>query len=133
MTTRSPLMCFKTASVTSRRTSRRCRPVAAGRRRSLGTAFRPGLVERGLRLRPAGERGAQEPWTRAITLARHSIQAMQHDEDVLKSGRAQYADDPHWLIAASHVIAVEFATIAAANRNASELAASSYSRKLVTA
>ena len=52
----------------------------------------------------------------AITLARHSIQAMQHDEDVLKSGRAQYANDPHWLIAASHVIAVEFATIAAANR-----------------
>ena len=52
----------------------------------------------------------------AITLARHSIQAMQHDEDVLKAGRAQYANDPHWLIAASHVIAVEFATIAAANR-----------------
>jgi Hexameric tyrosine-coordinated heme protein (HTHP) len=52
----------------------------------------------------------------AITLARHSINAMQHDEQVLKSGRAQYANDPHWLIAASHVIAVEFATIAAANR-----------------
>jgi Hexameric tyrosine-coordinated heme protein (HTHP) len=48
----------------------------------------------------------------AITLARHSIQAMQHDEDVLKTGRAQYANDPHWLIAASHVNAVEFATIA---------------------
>jgi Hexameric tyrosine-coordinated heme protein (HTHP) len=51
----------------------------------------------------------------AITLARHSIHAMQHEEEVLKSGRAQYANDPHWLIAASHVIAVEFATIAAAN------------------
>jgi hypothetical protein len=25
----------------------------------------------------------------AIALARHSIQAMQHDEDVLKTGRAQ--------------------------------------------
>ena len=51
----------------------------------------------------------------AITLARHSIHAMQHEEEVLKSGRAQYANDPHWLIAASHVVAVEFATIAAAN------------------
>jgi Hexameric tyrosine-coordinated heme protein (HTHP) len=40
---------------------------------------------------------------------------MQHEEEVLKSGRAQYANDPHWLIAASHVVAVEFATIAAAN------------------
>ena len=58
----------------------------------------------------------------AIALARHSIQAMQHDEDVLKTGRAQYASDPHWLIAASHVIAVEFATIAAANREAHRLA-----------
>src|SRR5271154_5370282 len=38
----------------------------------------------------------------AITLARHSIHAMQHEEEVLKSGRAQYANDPHWLIAASH-------------------------------
>jgi hypothetical protein len=59
---------------------------------------------------------AEEGRALAITLARHSIQAMQHDEDVLKTGRAQYANDPHWLIAASHVIAVEFATIAAANR-----------------
>jgi Hexameric tyrosine-coordinated heme protein (HTHP) len=51
----------------------------------------------------------------AITLARHSIYAMQHEEEVLKSGRAQSANDPHWLIAASHVVAVEFATIAVAN------------------
>jgi hypothetical protein len=34
---------------------------------------------------------------------------------VLQSGRAQYAHDPYGLIAASDVIAVEFATIAAAN------------------
>src|SRR6476660_9001805 len=33
----------------------------------------------------------------------------------LKTGRAQYAHDPYGLIAASHVVAVEFATIAAAN------------------
>jgi hypothetical protein len=35
--------------------------------------------------------------------------------EVLKRGRAQYADDPSALIVASHVVAVEFATIAAAN------------------
>jgi len=51
----------------------------------------------------------------AITLARHSIHAMQKELEVLKSGRAQYANDPYGLIAASHVVAVEFATIAAAN------------------
>ena len=51
----------------------------------------------------------------AITLARHSIHAMQRELDVLTNGRALYSHDPHGLIAASHVIAVEFATIAAAN------------------
>ena len=51
----------------------------------------------------------------AITLARHSIHAMQKELEVLKSGRPKYASDPAGLIAASHVIAVEFATIAAAN------------------
>ena len=51
----------------------------------------------------------------AILLARHSIHAMQKELEVLVSGRAQYAHDPDGLIAASHVVAVEFATIAAAN------------------
>ncbi len=51
----------------------------------------------------------------AITLARHSIHAIQKNLEVLMSGRAQYAHDPYGLIATSHVIAVEFATIAAAN------------------
>lgn len=51
----------------------------------------------------------------AITLARHSIHAMQKELEVLTSGRAQYAHDPFGLIASSHVIAVEFATVAAAN------------------
>ncbi len=51
----------------------------------------------------------------AITLARHSIHAMQKDIETLKSGRAEYAKDAFGLIAASHVVAVEFATIAAAN------------------
>ena len=51
----------------------------------------------------------------AIMLARHSVHAMQKELEVLKSGRAQYAHDPYGLIAASHVVAVEFAAIAAAN------------------
>jgi hypothetical protein len=34
---------------------------------------------------------------------------------VLKAGRVKYAGDPFGLIAAGHVVAVEFATIAAAN------------------
>ena len=48
----------------------------------------------------------------AIMLARHSVHAML---EVLKSGRAQYAHDPFGLISASHVVAVAFATIAAAD------------------
>jgi Hexameric tyrosine-coordinated heme protein (HTHP) len=51
----------------------------------------------------------------AIALARHSIHAMQHTLEVLVEGRGKYANDPYGLIAAGHVIAVEFATIAAAN------------------
>ena len=51
----------------------------------------------------------------AVMLARNSIHAMQGELETLKTGRAQYAHDPHGLIAASHVVALEFATIAAAN------------------
>ncbi|MEP7074518.1 MAG: hexameric tyrosine-coordinated heme protein [Acidobacteriota bacterium] len=51
----------------------------------------------------------------AIMLSRHSVHAMQKELEILKSGRPQYANDAFGLIAASHVIAVEFATIAAAN------------------
>ncbi|MEP6788978.1 MAG: hexameric tyrosine-coordinated heme protein [Acidobacteriota bacterium] len=51
----------------------------------------------------------------AIMLARHSIHAMQRNLEELKAGRPVYANDPGELIAASHVIAVEFSTVAAAN------------------
>jgi hypothetical protein len=51
----------------------------------------------------------------AIMLARNSIHAIQGELETLKTGRSQYAHDPYGLIAASHVVAVEFATIAAAN------------------
>jgi hypothetical protein len=47
--------------------------------------------------------------------ARNSIHAMQGELETLKTGRAQYAHDPYGLIAASHFVAVEFATVAAAN------------------
>ena len=51
----------------------------------------------------------------AIMLARNSIHAMQGELETLKAGRAEYAKESAGLIAASHVIAVEFATVAAAN------------------
>ena len=44
----------------------------------------------------------------AVMLARNSIHAMQGELETLKTGRAQYAHDPYGLIAASHVVAVEF-------------------------
>jgi hypothetical protein len=40
---------------------------------------------------------------------------MQPDAEARKEGRPQYASDPNALIAASHVVATGFATIAAAN------------------
>jgi|SRR5215217_812307 len=58
---------------------------------------------------------AEEGRALAIMMARHSVHAMQKELEVLVSGRARYAHDPYGLIAASHVVAVEFATIAAAN------------------
>jgi hypothetical protein len=58
---------------------------------------------------------AEEGRALAVMLARNSIHAMQGELETLKTGRAQYAHDPYGLIAASHVVAVEFATVAAAN------------------
>ena len=51
----------------------------------------------------------------AMTMARHSIHNIQPDLDVLKAGRPTYSVNPDSLIAASHVLAIEFQTIAAAN------------------
>ena len=51
----------------------------------------------------------------AIMLARHSVHAIQGELEILQLGRAQYSHDAEGLIAASHVVAVEFATVAAAN------------------
>jgi hypothetical protein len=57
----------------------------------------------------------QEGRELAIHLARGSIRAIQPDGEMLKAGRLKYADDPDSLIDAARVIAVEFATVAAAN------------------
>lgn len=59
---------------------------------------------------------AEEGRALAILLARHSIHNVQPDLDVLVGGRPVYSTNPDSLIAVSQVIALEFATIAAANR-----------------
>lgn len=51
----------------------------------------------------------------AIMMARKTIGAIQTDADARQGVRAMYANDPDSLTAAAHVVAVEFATIAAAN------------------
>jgi hypothetical protein len=51
----------------------------------------------------------------AIMLARRTIGAIQTDPDARQGVRAMYSSDPDSLTAAAHVVAVEFATVAAAN------------------
>lgn len=51
----------------------------------------------------------------AIKLARLTIKAIQPDPDVRQRLRPAYAEDPDSLTGAAHVVAIEFATIAAAN------------------
>lgn len=51
----------------------------------------------------------------AVQLARRAVVATQPDKDVLFDQRPEYSKDAEDLIAASHVVAVHFQTIAAAN------------------
>lgn len=51
----------------------------------------------------------------AVLLARKSIGAIQTDADVRKGLRPLYANNPDSLTMAAHVVAIEFATVAAAN------------------
>lgn len=51
----------------------------------------------------------------AIMLARKTIGAIQTDADARQGLRPMYANDPDSLTAAAHVVAIEFATVAAAN------------------
>lgn len=51
----------------------------------------------------------------AVQLARRAVVATQPDKNVLFDERPEYSRDAEDLIAASHVVAVHFQTIAAAN------------------
>jgi len=57
----------------------------------------------------------EEGFQLAIMLARKGVTETQPDKEVLKKLRPAYSHDPDSLIAASHVVAVHFQTIAAAN------------------
>lgn len=57
----------------------------------------------------------EEGFARAIELARKAVTETQPNKDVLHALRPGYAHDPNSLIAASHVVAVHFQTVAAAN------------------
>lgn len=51
----------------------------------------------------------------ALAIARKTIGAIQTDEETRKKLRPAYAENPDSLTAAAQVVAIEFATIAAAN------------------
>ena len=51
----------------------------------------------------------------AIMIARKTIASIQPDADVRSALRPDYADDASKLMEAGHIVAVEFATVAAAN------------------
>lgn len=57
----------------------------------------------------------QQGFELAITLSRRGVKYTQPDTDMLKQLRPEYANDAQGLTAASHVIAVNFQTVAAAN------------------
>ncbi len=59
--------------------------------------------------------GPDEGRALAIKLARLTIKAIQPDGDVRQRLRPAYAENADSLTAAAHVVAIEFATIAAAN------------------
>lgn len=58
----------------------------------------------------------EEGFDLAIKLARMAVKKTQPNETVREVLRPQYANDATDLIAASNVVAVHFATIAAANK-----------------
>ena len=57
----------------------------------------------------------QEGFELAITLSRRGVKYTQPDSEMLKKLRPEYAESADGLTAASHVIAVNFQTISAAN------------------
>ncbi|MCB1624885.1 MAG: hexameric tyrosine-coordinated heme protein [Pseudomonadales bacterium] len=57
----------------------------------------------------------QEGFELAITLSRRGVKYTQPNTEILKKLRPDYADSADALTAASHVIAINFQTVAAAN------------------
>ena len=57
----------------------------------------------------------QQGFKLAITLSRRGVKYTQPDVDTLKKLRPDYANSAEALTAASHVVAVNFQTVAAAN------------------
>ena len=57
----------------------------------------------------------QQGFELAITLSRRGVRYTQPDPEVLKELRAHYANSAEGLTAASHVVALNFQTVAAAN------------------
>ena len=57
----------------------------------------------------------QQGFELAITLSRRGVKYTQPDVDTLKKLRPDYANNAEALTAASHVVAVNFQTVAAAN------------------
>lgn len=57
----------------------------------------------------------QEGFELAVKLARQAVKLTQPSDEVLSQLRVTYAQDAAQLIAASHVVAVNFQTVAAAN------------------
>lgn len=57
----------------------------------------------------------EEGFALAVALSRKGVSTTQPDREVLFALRPEYSSDADSLIAASHVVAVHFQTIAAAN------------------
>ncbi len=57
----------------------------------------------------------QEGFELAITMSRRGVKYTQPDPEVLQRLRPEYSGDADSLTAASHVIAINFQTVAAAN------------------
>jgi hypothetical protein len=57
----------------------------------------------------------QDGFELAIKLSRMAVKYIQPSDDVRRKVRDDYADDAAVLTAASHVVAIHFQTIAAAN------------------
>lgn len=57
----------------------------------------------------------EEGFALAVKLSQKAVATTQTDAEVRKTLRPAYANDPNSLIAVSHVVAVHFQTVAAAN------------------